>query len=505
MKWIDALLNRVTMYRLLIYVLAALFAIATIFGYLGVLSFNGFQLLFTAGILLLVCLAVNRIFANVFGAPVHDDSAYITALILALIITPARSFDTVVFLFWAATLAMSSKYILAFRKQHILNPAAFAVALTALTIGHAASWWIASLPMLPFVVVGGLLLARKQQQGTLITVFTIAALATMVVTGLEHKQHLFSIVQNAFTISPLLFFAFVMLTEPLTMPPTKTLRILYAALVGVLFAPLLHVGTVYTSPELALLAGNFLFFLVAPRKRYTLTLVAKEQVTPNVLDFVFSSKRKLSFRPGQYLEWMVPHTKVDNRGLRRFFTVASSPTERDYRIGVKFYTPSSSYKSALQSLKVGAQIVASNVAGDFTLPRDRTKKIVFLAGGIGITPFRSMIQYLLDTNDRRTMTLFYANQKAHDVAYYKVFNAAEARLGLQSVYTLSDLKSLPANWNGERGPITGAMIQRYVPDFLERMFYVSGPHAMVKAYEKVVQELGVPQSQIKIDFFPGFA
>jgi len=207
------------------------------------------------------------------------------------------------------------------------------------------------------------------------------------------------------------------------------------------------------------------------------------------------------------MEWTFAHKKPDNRGNRRYFTLASSPTELTVRIGLKFYPEMSSYKQNLLSMKQNDIIVASQRAGDFTLSRNKKQKLVFIAGGIGITPFRSMLKYLLDTNnlkERRDIVLFYSNKKIEDVAYTDVLDYAYETLGIKTVYTLTDTESLPTNWLGEKGFIDANMIRKYVPDFMERKFYISGPHMMVATFEKMLRDMGIKSSSIKIDFFPGF-
>ncbi len=213
----------------------------------------------------------------------------------------------------------------------------------------------------------------------------------------------------------------------------------------------------------------------------------------------------MPFRPGQYLEWTLGHQKADSRGNRRYFTLASSPTENEIIMGVKFYNPASSFKKALLSLSAGDEIVASQLAGDFVLPKNKNQKLVFLAGGIGVTPFRSMTKYLLDKNEKRDVVFFYSNKTIQDLLYSDIFSVAEKDFGMKMVYTLAELDKIPSDWPGERGFIDEKMIRNNVPDFMERMFYISGPRVMVVAFEKILAKLGIPKNQIKTDFFPGFA
>ena len=178
-----------------------------------------------------------------------------------------------------------------------------------------------------------------------------------------------------------------MLTEPLTMPPTRTSRILYGAIVGLLFTSIIRLGSFYFTPELALLVGNIFVYVVSPKGRFMLTLIEKNEIVAGTLEFVFTPDKPLTFRPGQYLEWTLGHTPSDDRGNRRYFTIASSPTESTVRLGVRISESKSTFKRALKDMQIGDVVSASSLAGDFVLPEDAKKKLVFIAGGIGITPF----------------------------------------------------------------------------------------------------------------------
>lgn len=501
--FIDNILNRITMYRLVLYYLVALLFAAFVFSFFHVLPFDPTALAFSSVLILLVSWISNWVFARTFKAATNIESVYITALILALIITPvtATNGSGVGFLVFASVWASASKYIFAIGKKHIFNPAAFAVALTALAINQPATWWIGgNLVMLPLVVLGGLLIVRKVQRFDLVMSFSIASLVTI---ALSSSSGYTTAVVQTLLHSSFFFLAFVMLTEPLTTPPTRTLRVLYGAIVGFLFAPTIHIGTFYMTPELALLVGNIFSYIVSPKGRYMLTLTAVEKMANDVYDFVFTPDRAFPFSPGQYLEWTLPHQYADDRGNRRYFTIASAPTEGQVRLGVKFYSPSSTFKRALAAMKAGSTISASHLSGSFVLPRDPKQKLAFIAGGIGVTPFRSMIQYLLDSKQARPIVMLYSNKTVADVAYKSIFDRAQAELGIRTLYTISGEKTAPPGMI--HGSIDASLIAHEVPDFRDRTFYISGPKAMVDAFKKTLTAMGVSRFKIKSDFFPGFA
>jgi ferredoxin-NADP reductase/Na+-translocating ferredoxin:NAD+ oxidoreductase RnfD subunit len=502
---IDRLLNKITMYRLALYYLIALVGVACIFGTIGILPYNPLELLFSVAVLLAVSLIVNNLFARTFKTQANTESAYITALILALIITPVgiTNFTGIAFLFWAAVLAMASKYILAARKKHLFNPAAIAVVITAFTIGGYASWWIGgNLPMLAFVIIGGLLITRKIQRFDLVIAFFIAASASIMVTAQTGDP--VSAVSKALLHAPIFFFAFVMLTEPLTTPPTHELRIAYGMIVGFLFAPAVHIGSIYSTPELALIVGNIFSYAVSPKAKYIFKLKEKREVGTDIYDFIFTSNEKVRFQPGQYMEWTLAHKKADDRGNRRYFTIASSPTERNMHLGVRFYENASTFKKRMLTMKPGDEIMGGQVAGDFLLSADTYKKIAFIAGGIGITPFRSMIQYMIDRDEKRPAILLYSNRRVAEISYREIFEEARKKLGFKTVYAITGAGETLPGEHAIKGQIDADMIRQEIPDYAKRVFYISGTRAMVSIFKKMLRDMGVKKNQIKTDFFPGF-
>jgi len=504
-KSIDNWLNRITMYRLVLYYLIFLLGAAVVLSTAGILKYDAFALLFSIGFLIAVCWLVNWIFARTFKVAANVESVYISALILALIITPIKSFGDLWFLGWAAILAMASKYILAIKRKHIFNPVALAVALTYFAFNHSASWWVGNAPMLPFVLVGGILVVRKLGRFDLVLSFLITTVATSLVLSLAGGGNLINDIGKIVLLTPLFFFAFLILTEPLTAPPTHRSRILYGALVGFFFSPQIHFGTFYITPELAILMGNVYSYLVSPKTRLVLRLKERIRVAPDIYDFVFAHTRSFAFAPGQYMEWTLGHNRVDARGNRRYFTLASAPTEKTLRLGVKFYQESSSFKKAMLNMKAGDEIVAGQLAGDFTLPENPRQKCVLIAGGVGVTPFRSMIKYLLDTHRPRPITLFYANKSVDDILYKDVFDRAQHELGIQTIYTVTDTKNLPASWTGIIGRITPQLIKSKLPDYRRCIFYISGPRSMVDSFKETLQQMHVQPSHIRTDFFSGLA
>lgn len=484
MNQIDSFLNNITMYRLVLYFLILLSVVGLIYSIAGVLPFDPINYVFSFTLLLVVSGIANKIFSKVFEAQANTESWIISALILGLIIAPPKTLHQVIFVGWAAVLMVTSKFVLAIGKKHIFNPVAVSVAVTAFAIQGSANWWVGNAAILPIMVIGGFLIIRKIKRWEMVLSFLAVAL---ILIGPGRWV-------RSIADTPLIFFAAIMLTEPLTTPPSKILIILYGALVGLAFAPQMHIGGLYTTPEIALIIGNIFSYIVSPKYKLMLSLKEKIRLTSDIYDFIFIPDKQIDFTPGQYMEWTLEHENPDGRGNRRYLSLASSPLEREIRVGVKVGSPPSSFKKSLMTLSTGQKIVAGQLIGDFTLPKDPSKKLVFMAGGIGITPFRSMIKYLIDTNQRRDIVIFYAAASENDFVYGEILRQAQDKLGIRTIYATSDKRRIDAS-----------MISSEVRDFRDRTFYLSGSRSTVTSLEAILKKIGIPGSQIVQDYFPGFA
>lgn len=502
LKRLDHVLDHLTMYRLVLYYLVALVAAAFVLGFFGIVPRDPTAIAFSTVVIVAVTWVTNRLFALVFDVPANRESTLITALILVLILEPVTAADPrgVGLLVFASVWATASKFIVAIGRKHLFNPAALGVALPALLLGEPATWWVGGIPaLMPIVLVGGLLLLRKLQRFDLVATFALVTIGALLATtppaqyGGAQKEMLLS--------SPLFFFAFVMLTEPLTAPTARWPRLSFAALVGLLFSPNVHFGSYYLTPELALLAGNLFAYLAGPRSRFVLVLERIEQAAADTYDFVFRPHPKLAFQAGQYLEWTLATPHADTRGNRRYFTIASAPGEKAIRLGVKFNAAPSAFKHALGAMAPGDVIHAAALAGSFTLPRDPKRKLAFLAGGIGITPFRSMLQHLIDAEEARPIVVLYGTATQEDIAYRDVLDAAERKLGIRTIHAVAE-GAAPGEYPGF---IDERLLRAAVPDFAERTFYISGPQAMVTTLRATLVRMGVSRFRIRTDFFPGLA
>ena len=214
-----------------------------------------------------------------------------------------------------------------------------------------------------------------------------------------------------------------------------------------------------------------------------LKLTARKKESANVVSFTFQPQEQLTWKAGQFLHYVLNHAPTDNRGSDRWFTIASAPFERHVMITTRFAGANgSTFKKALKKLRVGDSIEVSDLDGDFTLGNSRAEYI-FIAGGIGITPFRSIL---------KQAELLYANRK-HVAAYKKELDIMAKRNPHLKIHYL---------FHPQR--IDEKAIKELVPDLKKPLFYVSGPEPMVESIGEMLQQIDVPRERIKQDWFPGY-
>lgn len=488
----------------MLYYVTALYSLAIIFSFFKLLPYNWFDLLTSGCYIIAICFVVNQLIAKIFNVHPNYESQLITGTILALIVGPLPLLQNIIFLTIIATISMASKYILTFRKQHIFNPVAIAVTIGAVLTGQGASWWIGGAIMLPFITVMGIIMARKLRRFHLILSFLISFSIVLSLQSLNSVgvSALPNLLQSAFLSPPLLFFTFVMLTEPITSPADRKMRIYFGIFSGVIYALFSVYLNVFYTLELALIVSNLVFRVLSFSEKFDLILQQKREIANGILEFVFEPTRRISFTAGQYLEWTVPHKHTDSRGNRRYFTISSSPSEKKITLVVKIPEKPSSYKNALKNLKHGDSIYATNLEGEFVLSKDSKQKYVFIAGGIGITPYLSYIKFALEKNQRIDGVLFYIARDKSEFVYKDLLNDASKKLGLKVVYVVGE--NPPKEWTGEVGRLSEEMIKRYVSDVEKPVYYISGPQPMVMAYEDLLQEIGSGKIKYKADFFSGY-
>ena len=223
-----------------------------------------------------------------------------------------------------------------------------------------------------------------------------------------------------------------------------------------------------------------------------LNLLSRKVEVPGVESFVFKPSEPVDWKAGQFFHYVLHHEPTDDRGSDRWFTVASAPSEKIIMITTRIASDkSSSFKKALSDFEIGDTIEISDIDGDFIL-EDPTKEYVFIAGGIGITPFRAILKDLDQNKKQPTITLLYANRDQNIVYMNELEAFAKNNPKLTLRYVISP----------ERIDIT--KIKEFVPDIQKPIFYISGPELMVEALGNALKEFGIPAEHLKQDWFPGY-
>lgn len=253
---------------------------------------------------------------------------------------------------------------------------------------------------------------------------------------------------------------------------------------------------------------------VVPTRPLKLNLKFLEKISykgTDIMSFRFSridDQNYLNYRPGQY-SVVDLGTKEDPKGPTRSFTIASSPTEKD-AILITTRIRDTPFKQKLSRLELETAVKITAPAGKFTLPQDHSKPLVFLSGGIGVTPFRSMIKYATDKQLPLKITMFDSNRNPSNILYKNEFDScAKINENLRIIYTITEEgEKIPSSdWKGERGFIDEAMLAKYLTkeDLANSIFYICGPPAMLNAMQQLLsKEIEVPPDRIKIEVFTGY-
>ncbi|HVX48373.1 MAG TPA: FAD-dependent oxidoreductase [Candidatus Saccharimonadales bacterium] len=230
-----------------------------------------------------------------------------------------------------------------------------------------------------------------------------------------------------------------------------------------------------------------------------ITLDHSEPEAANIRTFYFKPEQPVRYTAGQYTELHVPHPHPDDRGDKRWFTLSSSPESDFLTITTKYAgdDKSSSFKRKLFSLKPGTVLEAAEPMGDFVLPKLIQTPLVFIAGGIGLTPFHSMFQWLADTVEERPIKFLYGVRNEDEIIFQDTFRAAH----VEPIIVVSEPSD---SWGGERGRITAEMVLELEKPTDDTLVYVSGPEPMVQSLAKDLHKAGLNKNQIVSDEFPNY-
>jgi glycine betaine catabolism B len=255
-----------------------------------------------------------------------------------------------------------------------------------------------------------------------------------------------------------------------------------------------------------------------------LTLLEKDKIEgTDVTSFKFSKQNDqvgegeedkitpLNHTAGQFAFFDIGGVYNDPKGPIRHFTISSSPTENFIMFSTRIRD--SPYKKRLSILEKGAKVKVRGPEGEFVLHQDYSKPAVFLSGGIGVTPFRSMLRYATDQQLPLKITMFDSNRNRDSILFKKEFDEwANKNKNLKIIYTISEdeqqqSSSTANDWKGEHGRIDKAMILKYLDTNIlnNSIFYICGPPSMLKAMQSLLQDnLEIPRERIKVEEFTGY-
>ena len=226
--------------------------------------------------------------------------------------------------------------------------------------------------------------------------------------------------------------------------------------------------------------------------------IVHENDAKTIKSFWFEPDKPLDHIAGQFIEMTIKHDNPDDRGIKRWFTISSSPTDAPlFSITTKFSDTSSSFKTALNKLQKGQLVNIEGPMGDFVLPKDDRIPLTFVAGGIGITPFHSIVKWLYDTKQSRDITFIYAARTEAELVFLKLLE----KYGMVRDIILSEPDG---SWTGSTGQLSGKLIIDKADTQKDSMIFISGPEKMVESLEDQLTKLGIDKSRQVGDFFPGY-
>jgi ferredoxin-NADP reductase len=233
-------------------------------------------------------------------------------------------------------------------------------------------------------------------------------------------------------------------------------------------------------------------------------LLRHEEVAERTLAFHFEKPKGFDFRAGQYIDLtLIDPPETDAEGTTRSFTLAGAPHEDELMVATRMRD--SAFKRVLESLSPGAEVEIEGPMGSFTLHRNEARPAVFLAGGIGITPFLSIARHAANEKLPHRLFLFYSNNRPEDSAFLDSLAALEkVNPRFRLIATMTHMDRSAKTWSGETGFIDAPMLRRHLEDLHGPIFYIAGPPGMVAAMRKMLLEAGVDEDDVRAEEFGGY-
>jgi len=237
---------------------------------------------------------------------------------------------------------------------------------------------------------------------------------------------------------------------------------------------------------------------------FTIQLKDRKEIANGTIAVFFNKPENFEFVAGQSIGLtLINPSETDAKGNMRTLSLASAPYELDLMVATR--VRDAAFKRELNRIPLGTPVKIEGPFGFMTLHKTTTRPAVFLAGGIGITPFRSMVCQATKTLLNQELILFYSNRRPEDSAFLVDLKELEKRhSNFTLVATMTNLENSQLPWNGEKGYINKEMLTRFVRDLRQPVYYIAGPPALESALREVLQEVGVEEDDINSESFSGY-
>jgi len=237
---------------------------------------------------------------------------------------------------------------------------------------------------------------------------------------------------------------------------------------------------------------------------YQSTLSGRTEVAKGTMAFWFKKPHDFVFKAGQYIDLTLSGSPSgSSSGPTHTFSIASSPFDEDVVVTTRMRN--TAFKRDLSLLPIGAGVRIEGPMGSFTLHNNTARSAVFLAGGIGIAPFLSMVSYATGEKLRHPIVLFYANRCLEDAAFMDaLWKLERANPRFRLVPTLTRMANDGGGWKGKTGHISPEMLSRQLGILRGPIYYIAGPPTMVAATRRTLTEVGVDEDDIRTEEFAGY-
>lgn len=234
-------------------------------------------------------------------------------------------------------------------------------------------------------------------------------------------------------------------------------------------------------------------------------LLARQEVAQGTLAFHLEKPDGFDFKPGQAFEVLLPRASAGSSGqdAGHAFSIVSAPHEHDLVFATRMRD--SAYKRALAGLEIGAPLEIDGPFGSLTLHRKAERAGVLIAGGIGITPFISMIRHAVHSRSQQALVLVYSNRRPEDTAFLAELQAHAQALPHFTLHaTMTDMAHSAHTWDGATGMVDAAFVQRATQGLPAPIYYVSGPPGLVQAMRETLTQAGVDDDDVRSEEFFGY-